>query len=79
MVRRLADELCGGRVAFVLEGGYAASGLRAGVDAVLSAIVPRDAPPLPPVVPAPEGSVLRRVVGRVAEAQGGRFADLGAA
>jgi acetoin utilization deacetylase AcuC-like enzyme len=79
IVRRLADELCAGRLVCVLEGGYAASGLRDGAGALLDALGPLDAPPLPSVVPAPEGSALRRVVGRVADAHARRFSDLGAA
>jgi hypothetical protein len=49
-VRALADELCGGRIAFVLEGGYAASGLRDGTSAVLQALTE----PSPGAVPVPE-------------------------
>jgi acetoin utilization deacetylase AcuC-like enzyme len=66
VVRALADELCGGRVAFVLEGGYAPSGLREGTAAVLEALLaPEAAPPAPaPLVP---GSTLARVVDPVAE------------
>jgi acetoin utilization deacetylase AcuC-like enzyme len=79
LVRALADALCGGRLVFVLEGGYAPSGLRAGVEAVLAAAAPVEPPPLPSAVPAPEGSTLQRVVGRVAAAHGGRFPALGAA
>ncbi|MCB1268852.1 MAG: histone deacetylase, partial [Microthrixaceae bacterium] len=39
IVRSLAEELCGGRVALVLEGGYAESGLREGTSAVLEALL----------------------------------------
>ena len=39
IARALADELCGGRIAFVLEGGYAVSGLQDGVHAVLDAML----------------------------------------
>ena len=37
IVRALADDVCGGRAAFVLEGGYSASGLEQGVGALLGA------------------------------------------
>jgi len=49
IVRRLADEVCGGRLAFVLEGGYALTGVREGTAAVLDALTPTEAPPLPRV------------------------------
>ena len=77
-LRALADDVCGGRVAFVLEGGYAASGLREGVAAVLAASLGRPAPLPPPVAVAP-GSVLGRVLERVVGTHGGRFPGLGAA
>ncbi len=79
LVRRLADECCGGRLVFVLEGGYAASGLREGTEAVLAAALAETPPPLPAVVDAPASSRLSRVVDRVASAHHGRIPDLGAA
>jgi len=39
ILRGAADELCGGRVAYVLEGGYSATGLGEGVSAVMDSIV----------------------------------------
>ncbi|MEM7409290.1 MAG: histone deacetylase [Myxococcota bacterium] len=60
-VRGLADELCGGRLLFVLEGGYSLLGLREGMDAVLSGILSA-APALPAAVAAPAESVLARLV-----------------
>jgi acetoin utilization deacetylase AcuC-like enzyme len=78
IVRAVADEACGGRVAFVLEGGYAASGLEEGVGALLSACL-SGAPAAPPAVAAPPGSLLGRVVERLVGIHGARFADLGAA
>jgi acetoin utilization deacetylase AcuC-like enzyme len=42
IVRELADDLCGGRLAFVLEGGYAAEGLTEGVGSVLDQIMGDD-------------------------------------
>jgi acetoin utilization deacetylase AcuC-like enzyme len=65
-VRALADDVCGGRVAFVLEGGYAPRGLREGVGAVLDALLAPQAPSLPPLPPLAPGSTLAHVVGRVA-------------
>jgi acetoin utilization deacetylase AcuC-like enzyme len=78
LVRALADELCGGRAAFVLEGGYAASGLEQGVGALLAANL-AEAPRLPEAVPAAAETLLGRVVERVVGVHGARFAGLGAA
>ncbi|HEX2484046.1 MAG TPA: hypothetical protein VHQ66_02025, partial [Myxococcota bacterium] len=78
IVRRLADELCGGRLVFALEGGYAPSGLTEGTAAVLEAALrptPYDVNP----VDAPAGSVLRQLVGAAAAVHGRRIPDLGAA
>jgi acetoin utilization deacetylase AcuC-like enzyme len=44
IVRALAEQLCGGRSAFILEGGYSASGLREGTGAVLDALLDPQAP-----------------------------------
>jgi acetoin utilization deacetylase AcuC-like enzyme len=68
-VRALAEDLCGGRVAFVLEGGYAPSGLREGTGAVLDALLAPEAPPLAPPAPLAPGSTLSHVVARVAAVQ----------
>jgi acetoin utilization deacetylase AcuC-like enzyme len=46
VVQALADQLCGGRSVFLLEGGYSPSGLREGTGAVLDALLdPQPAPP----------------------------------
>ncbi len=76
IVRSLADELCAGRLAFVLEGGYAPSGLDDGTTAVIAALLD-DAPALPALPDADPGSMLRALVGGVAEAHAGRFPGLG--
>ena len=78
VVRALADELCGGRVAAVLEGGYAPRGLTEGVTALLATWL-EPAAPLAPAAPAPPGSVLARVVERVVGIHGDRVPGLGAA
>jgi acetoin utilization deacetylase AcuC-like enzyme len=78
LVRALADEVCGGRVAYVLEGGYAASGLEQGVAALLAAHL-AGPPPLPPAVAAPPETLLGRVVERLVGIHGDRFPGLGAA
>jgi acetoin utilization deacetylase AcuC-like enzyme len=76
-VRALAEDVCGGRLACVLEGGYAASGLREGVGALLAASL--ESPiPLPPPAPVAPGSVLARVLERVVGIHGPRFPGLGA-
>jgi len=77
-VRALADECCGGRVAFVLEGGYAPSGLEQGVGALLAASLAERAP-VPAAVAAPPESLLGRVVERLVGIHGQRFPGLGAA
>jgi len=79
LVRALADEVCGGRVLFVLEGGYAGTSLREGTRAVLDAMLPAAAPGLPDAVEAPAGSRLKQVVDQVVAVHGRRFPGLGAA
>jgi len=79
IVRAVADSVCGGRLAFVLEGGYAAVGLREGVRAVLAAATSDSPPDLPAPVEAPEGSMLHHVVERTRAVHAGRFPGLGAA
>jgi acetoin utilization deacetylase AcuC-like enzyme len=66
VVRALADAGCGGRVVFVLEGGYAPSGLREGAGAVLDELLAPAPPALAPLAPLVPGSTLSHVVGRVA-------------
>jgi acetoin utilization deacetylase AcuC-like enzyme len=78
VLRHVADEICGGRVAFILEGGYALSGLREGTRAVLRACRPNP-PAAPGTVDAPAGSLLRQVVEQVRAVHGPRFRGLGGA
>ncbi len=78
IVRALAEDLCGGRVVFVLEGGYAASGLREGTEAVLDALLEARPAALPPTDPKP-GRRLEAIIERVAAVHRGRIPDLGAA
>jgi acetoin utilization deacetylase AcuC-like enzyme len=77
-LRRLADEICGGRLAYFLEGGYSSSGLRQGAGAVLDASLAPEARNLPPPVEAPRGSLLDQLVGRVIAVHGARYRELGA-
>ena len=76
--RQLAEELCGGRLVFALEGGYAASGLEEGTSAVLEAAL-RPQPYRVAAVEAPPGSVLGQLVEAVVAVHGRRIRDLGAA
>ncbi len=78
IVRALADELCGGRLCFVLEGGYALTGLASGTTATLRAVTAADpGPALPPVELEP-GSVLRGIVDRVAAVHAATHPGIGA-
>ena len=47
IVRGLAEELCGGRLMFALEGGYALTGLAEGTSAILTACLADRAAPVP--------------------------------
>jgi acetoin utilization deacetylase AcuC-like enzyme len=78
-VRALADELCEGRLALVLEGGYAASGLREGAEAVLEALLPEAPLPPHPTVKSGTSRTLDALVERVAAVHRERWRDLGAA
>jgi acetoin utilization deacetylase AcuC-like enzyme len=78
IVRSLADEVCGGRLAYFLEGGYSPSGLRQGTDAVLDATLAPEAPSLPAPIEAPRGSLLEQLVGNVKTVHGSRYPGLGA-
>ncbi len=78
IVRQLADELCRGRIAFVLEGGYAAEGLDEGVRAVVGGMLSHPGP-LPEVPDLPAGSMLKGIVDRVNGVHGARIPGLGAA
>jgi acetoin utilization deacetylase AcuC-like enzyme len=49
MVIELAAELCGGRLAFVLEGGYDVGALGSGVVATLERLNGAGGPPMPPL------------------------------
>ena len=78
-MRALADDYCGGRIAYVLEGGYALSGVREGARAVLESLVAEETPELAVAVDLVPGSTLRGLVERVAEVHAGRIPDLGSA
>ncbi len=79
LVRALADDLCEGRLALVLEGGYAPSGLREGTEAVLEALLPETPLPPHPTVKSGTSPSLDRIVERVAAVHRERWRDLGSA
>jgi acetoin utilization deacetylase AcuC-like enzyme len=78
IVRALAEDACDGRVALMLEGGYAAEGLDEGTTAVLQALL--EAPPEElPTGPEPDpGTPLRALVEGCRAVHGDRFEGLGA-
>jgi acetoin utilization deacetylase AcuC-like enzyme len=77
-VRALADELCGGRLACVLEGGYSPSGLHEGVAALID-VLSAPAAHLPAPAPTQRGSRSERLLERAAAVHGARFAGVGIA
>ena len=77
LVRALAEDVCQGRLAFVLEGGYVDSGLREGTGSVLDALVDPE-PHLPPLESLTAGSPLERVVRSVVDIHGKKIPELGA-
>jgi len=79
IVRHLADDLCDGRLAFILEGGYALSGVREGATAVLDAILDPEPPDLPATGDLAPGSPLESIVEQVVEVHRRHFPDLGCA
>jgi acetoin utilization deacetylase AcuC-like enzyme len=77
VVRSLADEICDGRIAFVLEGGYSLEGLQQGVRALLDSIVGTHPTAATRAgTPAAAGSALQTVLDRVCQAHGAGFPAL---
>jgi acetoin utilization deacetylase AcuC-like enzyme len=79
IVRALADELCEGRLVFVLEGGYALTGLEQGTRAVLDEMLAAQPAPPPPTAPLARGGLLEGVVERAAAVHAARIAGIGRA
>jgi len=79
IMRALAEDLCGGRIAYVLEGGYALNGVREGTRAVLESLVTEESLELPRPTKLEAGSLLRRIVDSVSEIHASRIPNLGAA
>jgi len=77
VVRSLADTLCGGRVALILEGGYAASGLREGSAAALEALLASEAPALPSLPALAPGETSFSVLESVRRVHGCHFPGIG--
>ena len=77
-VRALADGLCGGRLACVLEGGYSPSGLHEGVAALVDALTAPVAQ-LPAVAPLEPGTRAERLLERAAAVHGARYPRVGIA
>jgi acetoin utilization deacetylase AcuC-like enzyme len=75
----LADELCGSRIVFVLEGGYSERSLMDGTRAVLAELSSETPARLGDAAELTAGSNLRTIVDRVAAVHGTRFPDLGSA
>ncbi len=78
IVRRLAEELCGSRLFFVLEGGYAASGLIEGTRAVLQALTSELPENTGENSQLEAGSRLRSIVDGVAAVHARRYPEIGA-
>jgi len=77
ILRALANELCAGRITYILEGGYAPSGLIEGTTAVLQGMLEVSSPQLASAPDAPPGSLLRSVVDGVVAVHGHRYPGLG--
>ena len=74
----LAKSLCGGRIAFILEGGYSLAGVREGTEAVLETLTAAS----PMKIPAPTdlypGSVLTGIIDRVGQVHAHRIREFAA-
>jgi acetoin utilization deacetylase AcuC-like enzyme len=78
LLRRLAHEVCGDRLLFVLEGGYAPSGLIDGTGALLEGLLEEPPSDDDAVIEMPAGSTLRSLVDRVSSAQTVHHPEIGA-
>ncbi len=79
ILRALADDLCGGRLVCVLEGGYALSGLREGTAALLDVLLDPVPPPLPEPAKLRDAGPLGGIVDQVCAVHAANFSGLGAA
>ncbi|MEE2673462.1 MAG: histone deacetylase [Myxococcota bacterium] len=78
IVRSLADEICGGRILFVLEGGYAASSLRDGSRAVLDIMSRDEGENISSFSVLEPSRPLRTILQRAASVHGGRCPEISA-
>jgi acetoin utilization deacetylase AcuC-like enzyme len=77
IVREVAEAVCGGRVAYFLEGGYSAQGLLEGTEAVLSGMLAANVDPLPKRHSLPStGSNLAQIVDAVSRVHRATFPGL---
>lgn len=79
IARALSNELCGGRLVFFLEGGYAQTGLRDGTKAVISASIQKNVESIPKGIPAPKGSRLAAILEPVVSLHRPRIPEMGLA
>ncbi len=77
VVRGLADELCHGRLLFLLEGGYSAAGLEDGTAACIEALLGTFRAPHRAAPEAPPGSTLSALIGAVRAVHGAVIPHLG--
>ena len=77
LVRTVARELCQDRTAFILEGGYAPSGLSEGTSALFEGLLEAEPPALTEAPPASPGSLLKLILDPVIAVHGDRYARLG--
>jgi acetoin utilization deacetylase AcuC-like enzyme len=78
-LRRAADQLCGGRVLAVLEGGYDLDGLAGGMTAVLGAFADDAVAALDPIAPLPASGTARAAIDATLAAHANAGAPLPAA
>ena len=76
IVRSLADETCDGRILFVLEGGYASSGLLEGSRAVLATMSSAENENTSYFNRLEPSRTLRSILERAASVHGGRCPDI---
>ena len=77
IVRSLAEELCNGRVLFVLEGGYAASSLIDGTRAVVDVMSSENPEKVNEIGHLEPGFPLRSIVERVASVHARHWPGIG--
>ena len=78
IVREVAETVCGGRIVYILEGGYSASGLFEGTTAVLEGMLAADlerATPPPAAAPR-EGSNLNQIASLVSQAHSETYSSI---